>query len=522
MKLMKKLLVVLVAVLMVMSTTKTVKAETYTITIDNALDGEEYTAYKIFDVTYSGTNQNPGTVPDAPNPDNTNLHTAYAYTIAKSTATTSWWSVVTSNGTTASDGVITANGLIFTPTTAKDDNNNVIYSVQAVTEGTGKFDPATFAALLNTNKAGKTGTTPVEAANGKAEITVSEPGYYFVDTTLGSLCSLDTTEPNATIREKNTVPQIVKTELDNNSTATAAQITKTSVNTQIGDTVWFKLVVTDGKGTDNVITVFDKLDDGLTLTQNSFAITVDGTSITPVTTGDAPANGCKIEVGTAEDGSTNIKFIFGATLVNGLADNKEIVIIYAASVNEKAAPGVAEKNTAYLTYSGQTSTESAVTVLTYQFEVLKYDGNDANKAQLPGAVFELRDNDVVVPLIKVSDTVYRVAKTGETGVNSFTTVAGANIVIKGVDLDKGDTAPSLAHAYTLYEVDAPEGYNALKEAQTVTVNKNNNAVVEVPNYAGPELPSTGGIGTTIFHVAGALLVLGAGIVLISKKRANNN
>ena len=94
--------------------------------------------------------------------------------------------------------------------------------------------------------------------------------------------------------------------------------------------------------------------------------------------------------------------------------------------------------------------------------------------------------------------------------------------------------------YYLYETKAPEGYNLLSQPvqfkinaeyetdgsqlkagyPTVTVDGKvaDTMSFNVVNQSGAELPSTGGIGTTIFYVVGGLLVVGAGIVLVTKKR----
>ena len=143
--------------------------------------------------------------------------------------------------------------------------------------------------------------------------------------------------------------------------------------------------------------------------------------------------------------------------------------------------------------------------------MLKYDANDSTyKNPLAGATFQLKDaKGNVVKLIKVSDTEYRVANGAETGaVDSFVTVADGKIVIKGVDLD----------AYTLVETAAPTGYNLLKDPVSVAVEDANSLVVDVPNASGTELPSTGGIGTTVFYIVGSVLVVGAVVLLVTRKR----
>lgn len=97
-----------------------------------------------------------------------------------------------------------------------------------------------------------------------------------------------------------------------------------------------------------------------------------------------------------------------------------------------------------------------------------------------------------------------------------------------------------AGTYTITEIKAPNGYNLLKDSITVVigftaptgnstdctwtytgtdvVNDTNTNHVTITNKSGTELPSTGGMGTTIFYVLGGILVVGAAILLVTKKR----
>lgn len=106
-------------------------------------------------------------------------------------------------------------------------------------------------------------------------------------------------------------------------------------------------------------------------------------------------------------------------------------------------------------------------------------------------------------------------------------IPAGNVNIKGL----------AAGTYWLQEETAPEGYNRLNTRQKVVIEKNENATVtpaegetpatyisggvQVINLTGSELPATGGIGTTIFYVVGGLLVLGAAVVLVARKRVDN-
>ena len=86
--------------------------------------------------------------------------------------------------------------------------------------------------------------------------------------------------------------------------------------------------------------------------------------------------------------------------------------------------------------------------------------------------------------------------------------------------------------YYLREIEAPNGYNKLADDEEVKIepttdtenNKMSLAAVtaEINNNSGSELPSTGGMGTTIFYVLGSILLFGAAVLLITKKRMNGN
>ena len=107
----------------------------------------------------------------------------------------------------------------------------------------------------------------------------------------------------------------------------------------------------------------------------------------------------------------------------------------------------------------------------------------------------------------------------------LTTPADGKFAVSGLDAD----------TYYLEETEAPAGYNKLKDpvefvitatvdgttnvgTATVSYGTDSTGTVKVENKTGAELPSTGGIGTTIFYVLGSILVLGAGVVLVVKKR----
>ena len=141
----------------------------------------------------------------------------------------------------------------------------------------------------------------------------------------------------------------------------------------------------------------------------------------------------------------------------------------------------------------------------------------------------------LIALVKVSDGVYRVATDKDEAATIVYDIDAGNVVINGLDD---------AITYYLYETKAPEGYNLLKTpvefkitaeynadgaslktgSPTVTVGAGEPSATlstDVVNNSGSTLPETGGIGTPIFYIAGALLVVAAGIILVTRKRMSS-
>lgn len=192
------------------------------ITITNPIDGVTYTAYKIFDVTY-------------------NEDGAYAYTIRSDSQ---WFNVVYDSTNSKSN----VTGLTIEESTTKD--------VYVVTAGEG-FSAASFAKTLGAAVAADTdGTYTVAATLGPKQTTDTtltasnlDFGYYFVyndSTTTNALFNLDTTNPNATIRDKNQLPQIEKEVTDDAENGQYGGDT----SVRVGDTVYFQVTITTEAGTD--------------------------------------------------------------------------------------------------------------------------------------------------------------------------------------------------------------------------------------------------------------------------------
>ena len=470
----RKLASLLLALVMVFALAVTVAADGTgaaepakgSITVDNPIEGQNYTAYKIFDVVYD-----------------TEEH--YSYTI--DSTSNSWFSTVKSYADTP------ANGL--TLTLVKGTN---IYVVTT----TGDFSPAAFADALKAAVNGKAGKT-LAVADGKATARDLDLGYYFVTSTTGALCNLTTTNPNANIHDKNDMP--FKKEVD-------------KTNVDVGQTVTFKITgkVPDYTGfTKYTYLITDTMTDGLTFNRDSLTVKVGEATVT---------NDCTIayDAETAPQTFTvsipvlEKKYDFGA----------EIVVTYTATVNKNAIAMISS-NKAKLTYSNDPTTDETKDsqteeqkVYTSKIVIDKFETGKQETVKLPGAEFVLYKK---VPGASGEVTQYYKQDDTTKAVTWVDTIAEATRVTTG---NNGEAFfEGLADGtYYLVETKAPAGYNQLTEAKDVTVTGSItdatrlSVTAEVANNTGTLLPSTGGMGTTIFYVLGAVLVVGAGVLLVTKKR----
>lgn len=487
----KRFASLLLALVMVFALTSTafatqgsIPGTTGTITINNTVKDTTYNIYKIFELQSFDTEKN-----------------AYTYT-----QTRDWINFVSGAGA----AYVSVDGAYIT-----------------WKEGA---DPVGFAAAALAYAKEK-GIQPTATGTATAD---NEPvmfndlvlGYYLVDSSLGALCALTTTAPAATINEKNASPTLVKEVKEGAGWGNRNDV-------QIGETVEFKATITvQGEARDYVM--HDRMDDGLTFG-----------SVTAVTKNGSPVfNDAYEVVSNPTDGDT-----FDVTFTEGFCDALQsgdvIVVTYTATLNENAAVevGVAEKNTAKLEYkdsNGEThNTEPSETeTFTWELPVFKYTLNGEDKTPLSGATFALSTQKVIqmirgvgddrIKLVKTGENIYRVAKADDVNpLIEITTDATGRFRIVGLD----------SGTYYLHEVTAPAGYNKLTAPIQIEIDANGTVSVitkneqgedvstpveevEVENKTGSQLPTTGGMGTTIFYVVGSILLLGAAVLLITKKRMN--
>lgn len=489
MKHMKKWSAILMALVMTLALSLPALAtgSTGSITIQNAEEGQVYTIYRILDLeSYNADTR------------------AYAYKAASS------WSTFVNS--TAIKGVYLN----------VDDQGYVTWKEGA---NAAAFAKAAQQYAADNSIANQGSQTAQKSSETATTITVTftnlQLGYYLIDTTLGTLCALDTTNPNAEVQEKNEVPVQVKTVEEDSTGAYGGEN-----DADIGQTVNFRSTITARAGAENYV-FHDTMSAGLTYNGVS-SITLNGNAVSE--------NGYSVVTTGLEDGCT-FEVRFTQTFCDTLADNDSIVISYAAVLNENAVIGsTGNANTAKLSYgdaSHPTSTpDSQTKTYTWDVDVLKYtmvqnpDSKEQEQLPLAGAVFTLSLNTTSttgtptpIAFISKGNNVYRVAKSGENNtVTRITTDSAGSFTIQGLDSD----------TYLLTETTAPSGYNVLPAPIVLTINAEgkttvDNAVVDtvmVLNQTGALLPETGGMGTTLFYTVGTVLVLGAGVLLVTKKRMN--
>lgn len=486
-KAMKKLMAALLAVAMVCAmaipawAAGGTTAGTGSITIDKAVSGETYTIYKMFDLnSYDPT---AGT---------------YSYTVVSA------WEDFFKDGAAGNSYITLENGH---PTWVK---------------GAQAADFAK-AALAYATEKNITATKKETATSNTVSFTGLDLGYYLVDTSLGALCGLDTTKPDATINEKNEVPDIDKKVADSEGNWVTENTAK------IGDTVNYKVTITV-QTANNRYVLHDTMSEGLTFNKDSVKVTV-GTEEVATTNYDVVTTG----IGTE---TFNVKF--KDEYIATLAAGTKIEVTYSAVVNAKAKVD-SDKNTneAHLVYGNKHETEKHETkTYLYEFDLIKFSGS--TKKLLGGAQFKLYDaetggNEIKLVKVKNEDDTYRVATATETPVAYIETVAGKTVKISGLD----------KKVYYLEETVPPAGYNGLTQRVKVDLSTGSKKVtagyftdgtdgtydesiassiggVAVMNNAGTTLPGTGGIGTTIFYVIGGGLMAAAAILLITKKRMENH
>ena len=473
MKTMRKLFTVLLAMVMTLALAVPAFAAgtTGSITIANPQGDRTYTAYKIFDVTYSGKN--------------------YSYTISDAD------DVFNTVKTYADKD---ANGLKLeaVANTASPKKYNV--SIDST-----KFSAASFAQYLKT-KEGSLGAGKAFTDDGNTvKASGLDLGYYFVSGTSCTVCELATAK-DIKIHDKNEAPQIEKTVNDEDRTVEVGQKLTYTITGKVPSTTGY---------TEYTYEVTDTMSEGLTFNKD-VKVTIDGTDVTGAAT-----------ITYDVDGNKNC---FVASV--NMKDYQEqidapVLITYTATVNDNAIRSNKETNTATLVYSNNpadnTSTEKStaeVDVFSFNIVINKYAAGDKS-TKLKDAKFVLKNNSKYYKC--------------DTDTKAVTWVDDKNAAtVVSTDADGAARFDGLqAGTYYLEETAAPAGYNQLTKDITIVLDKSGSATIDgaastpgtarslttdVANSTGTVLPETGGTGTVIFVALGALAVICAGVFLVTNKR----
>lgn len=506
MKGLKKLLTGILTVAMVMMMSMTAFAadnsatnDIGTITIDNAKVGQTYNIYRIFDFTPSSVSSTNG-----------------IYTI------NSAWSGFSADTYFTKD----SNGYI----TSYLNDGNIAAFAQIASD---------YAKTNNITSVATQTATATTVAFDKLPL-----GYYLSDSSLGAICSLNTTTPTATIHEKNDVPSIDKSVQEDSTNTYGA-----TNDAQIGQTVTYQSTISVKKGAEDYV-MHDKMSTGLTFTDVTSVVADNTTTLTKgtdYTINTSPLDGDSFDLVFSKDYLAKVR-----------ASGKDlsVVVTYTAILNGNAViASTGNTNIAKLTYNNGVNTEEhSTTTYTYTINLYKYASGDKNKT-LAGAHFNLYLNDgysyvaskstaanvdankgALVKLVKINDSTYRLATDKDTATTTdIITVDGTKgIEINGLDAD----------TYHMIETQAPTGYNLLTSDITVQLssikNSENNLTggvsvtstilsestvgeqIKVENKTGALLPATGGIGTTIFYLIGGIMILGAFVTFIVKRKMTAN
>ena len=361
--------------------------------------------------------------------------------------------------------------------------------------------------------------------SGTRTVEVPDYGYFFITTTTGSLVSIDSTNPNAEVTDKNTITTVVK------SAGTEYSKDALKAIAAVGTSQDFTAQITIGKGAHKVIftdTMTDMVYDGnVTLKVGDdqveeSAYTVDG-----------------------KKGDSVFTITFADSYTAGLQEGTVITLNYSGTITSDALSLNPATNTATVTFGeGNTSTSAEIKVYNAKFTITKTDGKGD---PLKGAGFVLaRDAEIedtsenAEEGAKTTQRQYYRIVTTETGegedaavTSGIEWVTDINEATEYTSDDKGDVTPFTGlgeGTYIRIEKTVPAGYNKAADAEFTIIEgdytdehkayeaENLERTEDVVNNAGTVLPHTGGMGTTLFNIIGTILVVGAGVMLVARRR----
>lgn len=450
------------------------------ITVTGAEDGKTYSLYKVFDATASGNN------------------VAYTYT--------------SKGGSDAFLEVLQRQDSPFELKQAATGEYGVTLKQGKTGENVSEFLKANVAKLGN--------PTDVVASGGNAVFGNLDVGYYYISTTIGSAVIIRSANLDVTIADKNEAPTLAKVITKDGGTTNLVSADGSMAIAESGSKIAYKLTVPIKKGAVNY-EIVDVMDKALTYNEASLKVMLGEEAVA------TDKYTVKYTVAKPAESTANTLTITFANdwLAANAKSKKSIVVTYSATLDSADHSTAPVKNTAKLLYgtSDDVTPEVSTEVKNASINVIKKAESDTgNNLAGAGFVFKRADGKFYKRDTNGLSWVDTMDKATELTSN------GQGQLVSG---DQVTTFHGLANGeYTLIEKTVPAGYNKADDT-TVTVNAGAkggwvDAVfvhqITVVNKAGSLLPSTGGMGTTLLYVGGAVLVVGAVVMLVVRRRMSEN
>ena len=527
---------------------------------------ETYALYKIFDVTKLSTVTEPVTTDDTIEAQSGTGYTAptgFAYTISTSSP---WYDVLT-----------TCSGQNWvTLTVFPGDSTKYMVTWKSGVDAN-ETQAKAFASWLLANKGTIAADKTITSSSGTATTTDIVNGYYLITSTLGTNLVLATT--NINITTKNEYIEDDKTVEESNYSV--GDHVPYTIEVTLPASVDYSKTVTVHDTMDNVLSLDTDSVEAVvgTAAFSGITLVVSDDYTSDHNDESHPAVDGKVRFDFVLDISSL------APAAGEDPVEQTITITYTAELLDEALSDTGFINKEFVEYSQYTTVPKEVTVKTFDFDLDKVFVGAENDKTLK-AKFELYEevvsytasDDGTYYLLKTGEYT-TVAPTDETGdlyesttqkyvkessqaatalgfINDTSAHTGEDDPLKGKECyvrpDSGATSAIKteivvtqgtttnvrglkAGTYYLVETETESGYNMLAGVVAITISdtgvvtyipaggtESSAEPVTIQNQAGTVLPSTGGIGTTVFYVVGGLIIVSAALVLILKKRSSKD